>query len=156
MAIAVAPMTNPMSALRAKPLETDLRTIDAGCCSNVVATHATKTYDPSSPTSIRYSGQWRRKLAVALSPSERRSLVLTILDPTDGEILSRGLEWPDDCSRLSQDRIEPSGGGRVLPRRVPGFSCRSQEICFPGLAGRGVRKSDAYARAAVGVCGGGP
>src|SRR2546429_9928528 len=30
-----------------------------------------------------------------------------------------------------------------------------QEICLAGLAGRGVRKPDAYARAAGGVCGGG-
>src|SRR5438874_13509522 len=46
-------------------------------------------------------------------------------------------------------------GGRVLPRRIAGFSCRRQEICFAGLASRGVRKSDAYAGAAGGVCGGG-
>jgi hypothetical protein len=51
-------MINPMSALRATPLEIDCRTIDAGCCSNVVATHATKRYDPNSTISIRYSGQW--------------------------------------------------------------------------------------------------
>jgi len=28
-------------------------------------------------------------------------------------------------------------GGRVLPRRIAGFSCRRQEICFAGLASRG-------------------
>jgi len=28
-------------------------------------------------------------------------------------------------------------GGRVLPRRIAGFSCRRQEICFAVLASRG-------------------
>src|SRR5437870_5393674 len=36
-----------------------------------------------------------------------------------------------------------------------GFSCRRMELCFAGRAGRGVRKSDAYAGASAGVCGGG-
>src|SRR5207249_10135432 len=49
------------------------------------------------------------------------------------------------------DCTEPGGGGRVLPRRIASFSCRRQEICFAGLATRGVRKSDAYAGAAGGV-----
>src|SRR5438105_6532541 len=71
----------------------------------------------------------------------------------DGQILRT--ESPDDRSRLSQDCTEPRGGGRVLPRRIAGFSCRRQEICFAGLASREVRKSDAYAGAAGGVCGGG-
>src|SRR5207302_8020417 len=61
---------------------------------------------------------------------------------------------PDDRSRLSQDCTVPGGGGRVLPRRIAGLSCRRQEI-FTGLASRGVRKCDAYAGAAGGVCGGG-
>src|SRR5882724_2373813 len=52
-------------------------------------------------------------------------------------------ESPDDRSRLSQDCTEPGGGGRVLPRRIAGFSYRRQEICFAGLASRRVRKSDA-------------
>src|SRR5690348_63560 len=57
----------------------------------------------------------------------------------------------DDRSRLSQDCIEPGGRGRVLPRRIAGFSCRRQEICFAGLASAGIRKSDAYAGAAGGI-----
>src|SRR5207253_7157712 len=60
-----------------------------------------------------------------------------------------------DRSRLSQDCTEPGGSGRVLPRRIAGFSCRRPENCFAGLASRGVRKSNAYAGAAGGVCGGG-
>src|SRR5207302_1543557 len=71
----------------------------------------------------------------------------------DGQILRT--ESPDDRSRLSQDCTEPGGGGRILPRTIAGFSRRRQEICFAGLASRGVRKSDAYAGAAGGVCGGG-
>jgi len=34
---------------------------------------------------------------------------------------------------------EPGGGGRVLHRRIAGFSYRRQEICFAGLASRRVR-----------------
>src|ERR1700730_10190560 len=64
-------------------------------------------------------------------------------------------ESPDDRSRLSQDCTEPGAGGRVLPRRIASFSCRRQKICFAGFASRGVWKSDAYAGAAGGVCGGG-
>src|SRR5260370_2559494 len=64
-------------------------------------------------------------------------------------------ESPDDGSRFSQDCAEPGGRGRVLSRRIAGFSCRRQEICFAGLASRGLRKSDAYAGAAGGVCEGG-
>src|SRR5216684_7053244 len=72
-----------------------------------------------------------------------------------GQILSDVWESPDDRSRFSQDCTDPGRGGRVLPRRIAGFSCRRQEICFARLASRGVRKSDAYAGAAGGVCGGG-
>src|SRR4029077_21134406 len=61
----------------------------------------------------------------------------------------------DDRSKLSQDCAEPGGSGRVLPRRIACFSCRRQEIRIAGLASRGIRKSDAYAGAAGGVCGGG-
>ena len=39
-------------------------------------------------------------------------------------------------------------------RRIAGFSCRRQEICFAGLTSGGVRESNAYAGAAGGVCGG--
>src|SRR5215469_4788021 len=46
-----------------------------------------------------------------------------------------------DRSRLSEDCTEPGGGGRVLPRRIAGFLCRSQEICLARLASRGVGKS---------------
>jgi len=53
----------------------------------------------------------------------------------DGQILRT--ESADDRSRLSQDCTEPGGGGRVLPRRIAGFSCRRQEICFAGLTSRG-------------------
>ena len=60
----------------------------------------------------------------------------------DGEILSDVWESPDDRSRFSQDCAEPGGRGRVLSRRIAGFSCRWQEICFAGLASRGLRKSD--------------
>jgi hypothetical protein len=56
-------------------------------------------------------------------------------------------ESADHRSRLSQDCTEPGGGRKVLPRRIAGFSCRRQEICFSGLASREVRKSDAYAGA---------
>jgi hypothetical protein len=55
----------------------------------------------------------------------------------DGQILRNLRESPDDRSRLSQDCTEPRGGGRVLPRRIAGFSCRRQKICFAGLASRG-------------------
>src|SRR5438046_8029060 len=71
------------------------------------------------------------------------------------DTLSDEWESPHDRSRLSQDCTEPGGGGRVPSRRIAGFSCRRQEICFAGLASRGVRKSDAYAGAAGSVCGGG-
>ena len=58
--------------------------------------------------------------------------------PSDGgQILSDVWESPDDRSRFSQDCTEPGRGGRVLPRRIAGFSCRRQEICFAGLASRG-------------------
>ena len=60
----------------------------------------------------------------------------------------------DERSRLSQDCTEPGWRGRVLPLRVASFSSRRPEICFPSLASRWVRKPDAYARAAGGVCGG--
>jgi len=69
----------------------------------------------------------------------------------DGQMLLT--ESLDDRSRLSQDCTEPVAGGRILPRRVAGFSCRRQEICFAGLASRRLRKSDAYAGAAGSVCG---
>jgi hypothetical protein len=39
--------------------------------------------------------------------------------------------------------------------RIAGLPCRRQEICFADLASWGIRKSDAYAGAAGGVCGGG-
>src|SRR6266550_2234085 len=52
------------------------------------------------------------------------------------DTLSDEWESPDDRSRLSQDCTEPGGGGRVLARRIAGFSCRRQEICFAGLASR--------------------
>ena len=55
----------------------------------------------------------------------------------------------------SHDCIEPRGGGRVFPRRIASFSCRRQEIRFARLPSRGLRKSDAHAGAAGGVCGGG-
>jgi hypothetical protein len=45
IAIVVAPLIKPIGTLRAMPLEIDCRTIDAGCCSSVVAAHATKTYE---------------------------------------------------------------------------------------------------------------
>src|SRR5258708_24415000 len=58
-----------------------------------------------------------------------------------GQIFSDVRESPDDRSRFSQDCTAPGRVGRVLPRRTAGFSCRRQEICFAGLASRGVRKS---------------
>src|SRR3984893_5852456 len=73
----------------------------------------------------------------------------------DGEILSGVWESLDDRSRFSQDCAESRGRGRVLSRRIAGFSCRRQEIRFASLASRGLRKSDAHARAAGGICGGG-
>jgi hypothetical protein len=63
-----------------------------------------------------------------------------------------------DSARSS--RHMRSGDGQILRnlrshlmtaadfRRIAGFSCRRQEICFAGLASRRVRKSDAYAGAA--------
>src|SRR6516162_9046908 len=72
---------------------------------------------------------------------------------TDGEILSDVWESPDDRSRFSQDCAEPGGRGRVLSRRIAGLSCRWQEICLAGFASTGLRKPDAYARAAGGLCG---
>src|SRR6516162_1393142 len=75
--------------------------------------------------------------------------------PSDDQILRKSTESPDESSRLSQDCTEPGGGGRILPRRIAGLSCGRQKICFAGFASRGLRKSDAYARAAGGVCGGG-
>src|ERR1700674_795501 len=73
----------------------------------------------------------------------------------DGQIRPGVSESPDDRSRFSEDCTDPGGRRRVLSRRIAGFSCRRQEICFAGLASRGLRKSDAYAGAAGGVCGGG-
>jgi hypothetical protein len=73
----------------------------------------------------------------------------------DGEILPGVWESPDDGSRFSQDCAEPGGRGRVISRRITGLSCRRQEIRFAGLASSGLRKSDAHARAASGVCRGG-
>src|ERR1700694_5503436 len=73
----------------------------------------------------------------------------------DGEILSDVWGSLDDRSRFSEDCAEPRGRGRVRSRRIAGFSCRRQEIRFASLASRGLRKSDAHARAAGGICGGG-
>ena len=38
---------------------------------------------------------------------------------------------------------------------LPAFRVGGRKFCFAGIASRGVRKSDAYAGAAGGVCGGG-
>src|SRR6266566_4617828 len=87
------------------------------------------------------------------APSDRHMPSAIIMVRYD--TLSDEWESPHDRSRLSQDCTEPGGGGRVPSRRIAGFSCRRQEICFAGLASRGVRKSDAYAGAAGSFCGGG-
>src|ERR1700730_9056538 len=60
-----------------------------------------------------------------------------------------------DFRRFSQNCAEPGGLGTGLSRRAAGFSCRRQEIRFASLASRGLRKSDAHARAAGSLCGGG-
>src|SRR6476661_7665588 len=62
------------------------------------------------------------------------------------------LESPDNRSGFSQDRTGPGRSGRVLSCRIAGFSCRRQEVCFAGLAGSRLRKSDAYAGAAGSIC----
>src|SRR5437016_10285075 len=71
------------------------------------------------------------------------------------DTLSDEWESPHDRSRFSQDCPEPGRRGRVPSCGIAGFSCKRQEICFARVASRGLRKSDAYARAAGSVCGGG-
>ena len=90
IAIAVAPIASPIIALRARLLETNCRTIDAGCCSDVVTRHATQRYNPSSPASIRYSDQCRCKLVIAPKRSSRRT-------PVEGS-MSVGLITVATCS----------------------------------------------------------
>jgi len=72
----------------------------------------------------------------------------------DGQILRNLRSHPMTAADFRRIALSLEGV-EELPRRIAGFSCRRQEICFAGLASRGVRKSDAYAGAAGGVCGGG-
>src|SRR5262249_335990 len=95
--------------------------------------------------------------SVPIAHLQRRTLKLWLPgNPfAEGEILSDVWESRDDRSGFSQDCAEPTGRGRVLSRRITGLSCWRQEICFAGVAGRGLRKSAAYAGRAGGVWGGG-
>src|SRR5580692_1356282 len=63
IAITVAPMANPISARRRRPLTRKCLTGEAGCCSSVANEQVENIYRLISPASIRYSGQCRRKLA---------------------------------------------------------------------------------------------
>jgi len=75
IAITVAPIANPISARRKTPLKIKWRTGEAGCCSKVANAHVKNMYNPSSPASIRYSGQCRRKLASAFIASYRQTVI---------------------------------------------------------------------------------
>src|SRR4030095_8935804 len=67
IATTVAPMPNPITARRKKLLAITCRTGEAGCCNKVAIAHVENMYKPSSPASIRYSGQWKRKLPNAFT-----------------------------------------------------------------------------------------
>jgi hypothetical protein len=68
------------------------------------------------------------------------------------DTLSDEWESPHGRSRFSQDCPERV---RVPSRGIAGFSCKRQEICFAGLASRGVGNLTLTLGAAGGVCGGG-
>jgi hypothetical protein len=54
----------------------------------------------------------------------------------DGQILRNLRSHPMTAADFRRIALSLEGG-RVLPRRIAGFSCRRQEICFAGLASRG-------------------
>jgi hypothetical protein len=55
----------------------------------------------------------------------------------DGQILRNLRSRSMTAADFRRIALSLGAGGRVLPRRIAGFSCRRQEICFAGLASRG-------------------
>ena len=66
-----------MSARVAPALPRKMRTCEAGYSNRLAKTHVRNKYKATSTASIRYSGQWRRRLSIALKVSRSMTISLS-------------------------------------------------------------------------------